>query len=115
MRAAVRARECVRCRMHVDWCEVATPFGPLHLAATDVGVVGVWFGRADDALAMLSRDQGDVTFVEDGPNVEPARRQVGEYLRGERNEVDLALHWRPSDCCPRCALQEPASRACCTT
>ena len=30
--------------MNVDWCELATPFGPLQLAATDVGVVGVWFG-----------------------------------------------------------------------
>jgi methylated-DNA-[protein]-cysteine S-methyltransferase len=95
--------------MHVDWCEVATPFGPLHLAATDVGVVGVWFGRADDALAMLSRDLGDVTFVEDGPNVEPARRQVGEYLRGERREFDLALDWRRSDGFSRRVLQELAA------
>jgi hypothetical protein len=49
--------------MNVDWCELTTPFGALHLAATDVGVVGVWFGAATDALAQLSRDLGDVTFI----------------------------------------------------
>ena len=80
--------------MNVDWCELTTPFGPLQLAATDVGVVGVWFGSADDALASLARDLGKVTFVEDGPNVERARAQVEEYVRGERHDFDLELDWR---------------------
>ena len=82
--------------MDVDWCELDTPFGPLHLAATDVGVVGVWFGTGADALAMLMRDLGDATFVEDGPFVAPVRAQIEEYLRGERHEFDLAIDWRRS-------------------
>ena len=53
--------------MNVDWCELTTPFGPLQLAATDIGVVGVWFGSPDDAIAALARDLGDATFTEDGP------------------------------------------------
>ncbi|HUP74032.1 MAG TPA: methylated-DNA--[protein]-cysteine S-methyltransferase [Acidimicrobiales bacterium] len=82
--------------MHVDCCELATPFGPLHLAATDAGVVGVWFGPADEALAALARDLGDATFVEHGPRVAPVRAQVEEYLRGERQVFDLAIDWRRS-------------------
>ena len=95
--------------MNVDWCELATPFGPLQLAATDVGVVGVWFGAAGDALAMLSRDLGDVTFVENGPNVESARAQVEQYVRGERHEFDLAIDWRRSKGFRLRVLQELAS------
>lgn len=83
-------------RMDVDCCELATPFGPLHLAATDVGVVGVWFGRADDALAALARDLADAAFVEHGPRVALARTQVEEYLRGDRQTFDLAIDWRRS-------------------
>ena len=83
-------------RMDVDCCELATPFGPLQLAATDVGVVGVWFGSGDDALAALARDLGDVTFVEQGLYVGPVRAQVEEYLQGERQMFDLAIDWRRS-------------------
>jgi methylated-DNA-[protein]-cysteine S-methyltransferase len=97
------------CAMQVDWCELATPFGPVHLAATDVGVVGVWFGAADDALAALTRDLGQVDFVEDGPHVAPARTQVEEYLRGERHAFDLALDWRRSKGFRRRVLQELAA------
>ena len=82
--------------MNVDWVQLPTPFGPLHLAATDVGVVGVWFGPAGEALAALARDLGDVTFVENGPNIELARSQVEEYLRGDRQAFDLPLDWRRS-------------------
>ena len=92
-------------RMHVDGCDLATPFGPLHLAATDAGVVGVWFGSADDAIAALTRDLGDVTFVEDGPRVGPVRAQVEEYLRGERQVFDLAIDWRRSKGFRRRVLQ----------
>ena len=82
--------------MHVDWCELETPFGPLHLAATDVGVVGVWFGSAGDALTALARDLGDATFVEHGPRAAAVRAQVEEYLRGERQVFDVAIDWRRS-------------------
>ena len=95
--------------MIVDWCELTTPFGPLHLAATEVGVVGVWFGTADDALTALTRDLGDVTFVEDGSHVAPARTQVEEYLRGERQAFDLALDWRRSKGFRLRVLQELAA------
>jgi methylated-DNA-[protein]-cysteine S-methyltransferase len=95
--------------MNVDWRELATPFGPLHLAATDVGVVGVWFGAADDALAALARDLGDASFTENGPRVAPARAQVEEYLRGERQRFDLAIDWRRSKGFRLRVLQELAS------
>jgi methylated-DNA-[protein]-cysteine S-methyltransferase len=95
--------------MNVDWCELATPFGPLQLAATDVGVVGVWFGSADDALAALARDLGDVTFAENGSLVAPARVQVEEYLRGERQRFDLAIDWRRSKGFRLRVLQELAT------
>ncbi|MEO8696292.1 MAG: methylated-DNA--[protein]-cysteine S-methyltransferase [Acidimicrobiales bacterium] len=95
--------------MNVDWCELATPFGPLQLAATDVGVVGVWFGSADDALAALARDIHDVTFGEDGPRVALARTQVEEYLRGERQRFDLVLDWRRSKGFRLRVLQELAT------
>jgi len=94
--------------MNVDWCELTTPFGPLHLAATDTGVVGVWFGAAAEPLEMLARELGEVVFVEDGPRVENARVQVEEYLRGERQTFDLALDWRRSKGFRLRALQELA-------
>jgi methylated-DNA-[protein]-cysteine S-methyltransferase len=100
--------------VNVDWCELATPFGPLHLAATDVGVVGVWFGAAGEALATLTRDLGkvafgEVAFVEDGPRVAPVRSQVEEYLRGRRQTFDLAIDWRRSKGFRLRVLQELAS------
>src|SRR5438045_877488 len=79
------------------------------MAGSGVGLVGLWFGGADVALAMLWPVLGDVTCVVDGPKVEPARRQVGEYLRGERHEFVLALDWRRSDGFPRRVLQELAA------
>jgi methylated-DNA-[protein]-cysteine S-methyltransferase len=95
--------------MNVDWCDLATPFGPLQLAATDVGVVGVWFGSADDALAALARDLVDVTFTEDGPRVATTRTQVEEYVRGERQSFDLTLDWRRSKGFRLRVLQELAT------
>jgi methylated-DNA-[protein]-cysteine S-methyltransferase len=92
----------------VDWCNLDAPFGPLHLAATEHGLVGVWFGPARDALRALTRDLPDASFVEDGPVVAPARRQVEEYLRGERRAFDLPLDWRRTDGFAHRVLQELA-------
>jgi methylated-DNA-[protein]-cysteine S-methyltransferase len=92
--------------LSVDWCELATPFGPLHLAATDCGVVGVWLGAARDALAALARDVPDAVFVENGPCVAAVREQVEQYLRGERRAFDVALDWRRTNGFARCVLQE---------
>jgi len=95
--------------VNVDWCALTTPFGPLQLAATDVGVVGVWFGSPDDAIAALARDLGDATFTENGPNVVPARSQVEEYVRGERHTFDLPIDWRRSKGFRLRVLQELAA------
>jgi methylated-DNA-[protein]-cysteine S-methyltransferase len=92
----------------VDWSQLAAPFGGLHLAATDLGVVGVWFGAAHDALAALERDLPGARFVENGPAVAPARAQLGEYLLGARREFDLALDWRRTNGFRRRVLQELA-------
>src|SRR3954467_15888237 len=88
---------------------MTTPFGPLQLAATDLGVVGVWFGSADDANTALKRDLGDATFTENGGTVVPARSQVEEYLRGERHAFDLPLDWRRSKGFRLRVLQELAT------
>jgi methylated-DNA-[protein]-cysteine S-methyltransferase len=92
----------------VDWCELETPFGALHLSATDRGVVGVWFGPAADGLGALARDLPGATFVEDGSAVAPARRQVEDYLRGDRRDFDLAIDWRRTEGFRRRVLQELA-------
>lgn len=93
----------------VDWCELATPFGALHLAATTNGVVGVWFGVATEALDALHRDLAPVTFIENGPAVAEARTQVEQYLRGERRDFDLAIDWRRTDGFRRRVLEELAT------
>ena len=94
--------------MTVDWCQLATPFGGLHLAATTDGVVGVWFGSASDALDALRRDLPGATFVENGPAVAAAKTQVEQYLRGERRQFELAIDWRRTNGFRRRVLEELA-------
>ena len=104
---AVNALDAANART-VDWCQLTTPFGGLHLAATGDGVVGVWFGAASDALEALRRDLRGAVFVENGPTVATARAQIEEYLRGERRVFDLAIDWRRTSGFRRRVLEELA-------
>ena len=92
----------------VDWCQLAAPFGGLHLAATSDGVVGVWFGSASEALEALRRDLRGAVFVENGLAVAAVRTQIEEYLRDERRVFDLAIDWRRTDGFRRRVLEELA-------
>lgn len=75
--------------LHV--CELTAPFGPVTVAATEVGVVGVFFGALPDAVAEIERDLGACEVVTDGDYAMAAAQQLREYFAGERDRFDVPL------------------------
>ncbi|CAM3971321.1 methylated-DNA--[protein]-cysteine S-methyltransferase [Kibdelosporangium persicum] len=61
-----------------------TPVGRLHVAVTDVGLVGVSWGEP----------RVDLPVVDDPARVEPVLTQLAEYFKGERTRFDVAIDWR---------------------
>ena len=89
-------------RVPAAWLTFAGPWGPIQLAATDRGLVGLSIlatpeGFADEmarnsAVILAERDQRSPQGAE--AVLEAARRQLGEYFDGRRNDFDLALDLR---------------------
>lgn len=69
--------------------------GPLLLAATDAGVVRLAFEQQghDDALDQLARLVSP-RILRDSRRLDPARREVDEYLAGQRRTFDVPLDLR---------------------
>ncbi len=89
--------------------QLTTPFGPLGWAATETGLVRVWFGTVDEMCTVFSRDGGAVKWLAAGSYVSAARAQIEEYLQGERQTFDIALDWRGINRFRRRVLQELAA------
>ena len=80
------------------WTVVASPFGPLHLAATDDGICALGLRSTDEGfVAGLRRElRGPVVGAEEGTDAQRAllergRAELGEYLAGARRTFDLPL------------------------
>ncbi|TCP56171.1 methylated-DNA-[protein]-cysteine S-methyltransferase [Tamaricihabitans halophyticus] len=60
---------------------VDTPIGPVHFAASDVGLTDVHFGGPG--------------FAQDGPTavLDEVREQLVDYFAGRRHRFDLAVDW----------------------
>lgn len=78
----------------VTWSTMSTPFGPLLLAATDVGLVRIALpGEDQDAvLAALAARVGPVAHRPDA--LTAASRELEEYFAGARRTFDHPLDWR---------------------
>jgi methylated-DNA-[protein]-cysteine S-methyltransferase len=79
----------------VGWAVTDTPIGPLTLAATDVGVVRIGFGREDLVLDELATEVSP-RVVHLPARLDAARRQLDEYFAGDRQGFELPLDRRLS-------------------
>lgn len=80
------------------WTVVESPFGPVHVAATDEGICALALRSTDASFAAgLGRElRGPVVTAESGTPaqralLERARVQLDEYLAGDRRVFDLPL------------------------
>jgi len=87
----------------IAWAALSTPAGRLSVGCSSIGVARVQFGRPEGSAPAEPRaplDHGG----SDGPEhagssaimaegLPEARRQLAEYLRGQRKSFDLPLDW----------------------
>ncbi|MEU3045244.1 methylated-DNA--[protein]-cysteine S-methyltransferase [Streptomyces sp. NPDC006984] len=81
----------------VEWDVVATPVGPLLLAASAEGLVHVAFHAErpvrDRALALLGSRLAAEPVASGAHRLTEPIRQVSAYFAGELRDVDLQLDW----------------------
>lgn len=70
---------------------VASPLGPIVIAATDQGLAGLWF--ADNQRYLPLQLTGPAAWPEDAdhPVLKQASQQLGDYFAGRRSHFDLPL------------------------
>jgi methylated-DNA-[protein]-cysteine S-methyltransferase len=85
------------------WATLRTPAGPLSVGCSAIGIARVHFGRPRDSVPARPAEPhdhggsgglehpGSSTIMADG--LTAARRQLAEYLRGQRTTFDLPLDW----------------------
>jgi len=73
---------------------VASPLGPIVIAATDKGLAGLWFAENQRYLPLELT--GPAAWPEDAshPVLQQASQQLGDYFAGERSHFDLPLDLR---------------------
>jgi methylated-DNA-[protein]-cysteine S-methyltransferase len=89
-------------RVHAAWLTVAGPWGPIQLAATDRGLVGLSILATPEGFAVEMARHSDVIVDErDARGRDPAgviladaRRQLDQYFDGRRHDFDLPLDLR---------------------
>lgn len=76
---------------------IATPVGPLLLAATEQGLVRVAYAREDhDAVLQRLAEKISPRILSAPARLEPAVRQLEEYFAGHRRQFELPLDHRLS-------------------
>lgn len=97
LREALAARAVADGLLDVAWDEVDSPFGPLAVCATDVGVVRLVLPAEDRDAAMRSVSTRVSPRVLRAPRrVDPVRRQLSEYFDGRRRAFDVPVDFRLS-------------------
>lgn len=73
---------------------VASPLGPIVIAATATGLAGLWF--ADNQRYLPLQLTGPAAWPEDAdhPILKQARQQLQDYFAGRRRHFDLPLDLR---------------------
>jgi methylated-DNA-[protein]-cysteine S-methyltransferase len=76
---------------------VDSPVGPLLLAATEVGLVRVAFGREDhDAVLQDLSDVISPRILNEATRLDPVARELDDYFAGQRRAFDVRLDWQLS-------------------
>ena len=77
----------------VRWHRFATPFGPMHVAASPRGLVRLtWKAEGDDGFVEHLEDRfPDAVVVRDGSALSAAEAQLREYFAGERTSFELPV------------------------
>jgi methylated-DNA-[protein]-cysteine S-methyltransferase len=88
--------------------ETDTPVGPIWVALSERGLVAVELSDEPEFLIKLLPKLGYQQAVSDRTQTKMALKQIGEYLRGERQEFEIPIDW--SGMTP---YQERALRATC--
>jgi methylated-DNA-[protein]-cysteine S-methyltransferase len=81
--------------VEVGYATADSPFGPLTLAATERGLVGLNLPRydADDFLARLSMTISPA-IVEVPARLDPVRRELERYFEGDLRKFTVPLDWQ---------------------
>ena len=92
-RLAVAANEAGL--LDVAYRIVDSPFGPLLLAATEVGLVRVAYAREDhDRVLEQLATRISPRVLRAPARLDPAARELDEYLSGRRTSFDLSLDFQ---------------------
>ncbi len=72
---------------------IATPLGDMTIAASPLGLAGMWFHDQRHLPPQLSNPPEAAPWPEDDANpiLQDAARQIGEYFAGTRSEFDIAF------------------------
>lgn len=82
-----------------------TQFGPLWVAVSEAGLVGVQFSRDRAALETWLGKQGFDPVLADESRTRPILEQIQAYLAGERRDFDLDIDWSMLSAFQRRALR----------
>ena len=71
----------------------STPIGPIWVAVSPQGLVGVEVGPEQQQLVTLLMKYGFNEVLADEVKTAEAVKQISQYLQGERKEFDLPIDW----------------------
>jgi methylated-DNA-[protein]-cysteine S-methyltransferase len=79
----------------VAYTTIASPVGPIMLAATRRGLVRISFARSLDTDGFAGELAASISprVVESAAWFDPIRRELEEYFQGRRTRFDLPLDW----------------------
>jgi methylated-DNA-[protein]-cysteine S-methyltransferase len=82
-----------------------TPLGPIWVAVSDQGLTAVAFVNGPEEMIQYVTQLGFLQIFQEPQKTEAARRQICEYLAGERRQFDLPVDWSAMTSFQRKALQ----------
>jgi methylated-DNA-[protein]-cysteine S-methyltransferase len=71
----------------------STPLGPVWVAVSERGLVGVEVGPNEEALFKLLTHLGFQQVLVDESKTAAAAHQISQYLQGERKSFNLPIDW----------------------
>jgi methylated-DNA-[protein]-cysteine S-methyltransferase len=83
----------------------STPLGPIWVAVSDQGLVAVAFVERGEEMIEFVNQLGFACNSQEAQKTAIARRQICEYLEGERRQFDLPVDWSAMTPFQRQALQ----------
>jgi methylated-DNA-[protein]-cysteine S-methyltransferase len=96
--------------VEVAYAEMDSPVGPLVIAATEDGLVTVAFAASGlDVILDHLAARISPSLIRAPRMVDPARRQIDQYLAGRRRVFEMELDWRLITPFQRCVLEHTAA------